>query len=80
MPLYLFTHVFNFIEIGKKIRAHEHDFEDVTSVYLNWMNPMKDVIDLIGQLEALTVIKHSPLWYNIVKETGDTRNRKTEKD
>ena len=60
MQLYLFTHEFHFIEIGKKIRAHWHDFEDVISAYLNWMNPMKDVTDLIGQLEALTVVKYSP--------------------
>ena len=26
MQLYLFTHWFHFIEIGKKIRAHGHDF------------------------------------------------------
>ena len=29
MQLYLFTHWFHFIEIGKKIRACGHDFEDV---------------------------------------------------
>ena len=35
-------------------------FEDVISAYLNWKNLMKDVTDLIGQLEALTIVKHSP--------------------
>ena len=34
MQLYLFTHWFHFIEIGKKIRACGHDFEDVVSAYL----------------------------------------------
>ena len=58
MPLYLFTHLFNFIEIGKKIRGHRHDFEALISAYLNWLNPMKDVTDLIGQLEALAVVKY----------------------
>ena len=57
---YLFTHWFHFIEIGKKIRSCGHDFEDVISAYLNWKNPMKDVTDLIGQLEALAVVKYSP--------------------
>ena len=41
MPLYLFTHVFHFIEIGKKIRAHGHDFEEVMHAYDNWKNPME---------------------------------------
>ena len=41
-------------------------FEDVTSS-LNWMNPVRDVTDLIRQLEVLTVIKYSPRWYNILK-------------
>ena len=57
MQLYLFTHWFHFIEIGKKIRACGHDFEDVVSAYLNWKNPSKDVTDLIGQMEVLTVLK-----------------------
>ena len=35
-------------------------FEDVISAYLNWKNLMKDVTDLIGQLEALTIVKYSP--------------------
>ena len=71
MPLYLFTHVFHFIEIGKKIRAHGHDFEEVMHAYDNWKNPMRDVTDLIGQLEALTGVKYSPRWYNILE-----RNRR----
>ena len=71
MQLYLFTHWFHFIEIGKKIRAHGHNFEDVISAYLNWMNPMKDVTDLIGHLEALTVVKYSPRRYDILE-----RNRR----
>ena len=74
----LFTHVFNFIEIGEKIRAHGHDFEDVISAYLNWKTPMEDVTDLIGQLEALKVVKYSPRWYNIVERNrghiGQKRN------
>ena len=45
-------------------------FEDVTSS-LNWMNPVRDVTDLIRQLEVLTVIKYLPRWYNILK-----RNRR----
>ena len=45
-------------------------FEDFTSS-LNWMNPVRDVTDLIRQLEVLTVIKYSPRWYNILK-----RNRR----
>ena len=57
----------SFIEIGKKIRAHGHNFEDVISAYLNWINPMKDVTDLVGHLEALTVVKYSPRWYNILE-------------
>ena len=32
---------------------------------------MKDVMDLIGQLEALTVVKYSPRWYDILE-----RNRR----
>ena len=64
MQLYLFTYEFHFIEIGKKIRAHGHNFEDVISACLNWMNPMKDVTDLVGHLEA-------PRWYNILE-----RNRR----
>ena len=32
---------------------------------------MQDVTDLIGQLEALTSVKYSPRWYNIVE-----RNRR----
>ena len=64
MQLYLFTHEFHFIEIGKKIRAHDHNFEVVISACLNWMNPMKDVTDLVGHLEA-------PRWYNILE-----RNRR----
>ena len=71
MLLYLFTHVFHFIEIGKKIRAHGHDFEEVMHAYDNWKNPMRDVTDLIGQLEALTGVKYSPRWYNILE-----RNRR----
>ena len=71
MQLYLFTHGFHFIEIGKKICAHGHNFEDVISAYLNWMNPMKDVTDLVRHLEALTVVKYSPRWYNILE-----RNRR----
>ena len=71
MPLYLFTHVFHFIKIGKKIRAYGHDFEEVMHAYDNWKNPMRDVTDLIGQLEALTGVKYSPRWYNILE-----RNRR----
>ena len=56
----IFTHGFNYIEMGKKIHACGHDFEDVISAYLDWKNLMKDVTDLIGQLEALTVVKYSP--------------------
>ena len=37
-----------------------HDFEEVMHAYDNWKNPMKDVTDLIGQLEALTFVKCSP--------------------
>ena len=47
----IFTHGFNYIEMGKKIHACGHDFEDVISAYLNWKNLMKDVTDLIGQLK-----------------------------
>ena len=57
---YLFTHWFYFIEIGKKIRACGHDFEEVMDAYSNCKNPMKDVTDLIGQLKALTIVKYSP--------------------
>ena len=71
MPLYLFTHVLNFIEIGKKIRAHGHDFEEVMHAYDNWKNPMRDVTDLIVQLEALTGVKYSLRSYNILE-----RNRR----
>ena len=71
MQLYLFTHWFHFIEIGKKIRACGHDFEDVVNAYLNWKNPRKDVTDLIGQMEVLTVLKYSPRWHNILE-----RNRR----
>ena len=46
------------------------NFEDVISAYLNWTN-LIDVTDLIRQLEALTVIKHLPKWYIILK-----RNRR----
>ena len=56
----LFTNWFYFIEIGKKIRAHGHDFEGVMHAYDNWKNPMRDVTNLIGQLEALTGVKYSP--------------------
>ena len=71
MQLYLFTHWSHFIEIGKKIRAHGHKFEDVISAYRNSRNPMKDVTDLMGELEALTVVKYSRRWYNILE-----RNRR----
>ena len=71
MPLYLFTHVFNFIEIGTKIRAHGYDFEEVMHAYDNWKNPMRDVTDLIVQLEALTGVKYSLRSYNILE-----RNRR----
>ena len=71
MQLYLFTHVFNFIEIGKKIRACGHDFEEVLHAYDNWKKPRKDMTDLIGQMEALIVVKYSPQWYNFVE-----RNRR----
>ena len=37
---YLFTHWFYFIEIGKKIHACGHDFEEVMHAYDNWKNPM----------------------------------------
>ena len=43
-----------------------HNFEDVISAYLSWMN-LIDITDLIRQLEALTVIKHLPKWYIILK-------------
>ena len=56
----IFPHGFNYSEMGKKIHACGHDFEDVISAYLNWKNLMKDVTDLIGQLEALTIVKYSP--------------------
>ena len=66
MQLYLFAHVFNSIEIEKRSECMGTIFEDVTSS-LNWMNPVRDVTDLIRQLEVLTVIKYSPRWYNILK-------------
>ena len=66
MQLYLFTHVLLRKEL--KIRAYGHDFEDVISAYLNWMNPMKDVTDLIGQLKALTVVKYLPRWLHILEK------------
>ena len=65
MQLCLFTHEFHFIEIGKKIRACGHDFEEAMHAYDNLRNPRKDVTDLIGQ------IKYPPRWYNIVE-----RNRR----
>ena len=46
-------------------------FEEVMHAYDNWKNPMRDVTDLIGQLEASTGVKYSPRWYDILKETGD---------
>ena len=58
----------------------------VMHAYDNWKNPMKDVTDLIGQLEALTVVKYSLRWYDIVernrRHTLDKKetNRKTAKD
>ena len=70
MQLFLFTHWFHFIELGKKIRTHGYDFEDVISAYRSSRNPMKDVMDLIGQLEALTVVKYSPRWYDILERNG----------
>lgn len=70
MQFYLFTNWFHFIETGKKIRAHGHEFEDVTSAHRNSRNPMKDVTDLIGELEALTVVKYSPRWYNILERNS----------
>ena len=71
MQLCLFTHEFHFIEIGKKIHACGHDFEEAMHAYDNLKNPRKDVTDLIGQMEALIVVKYSPRWYNIVE-----RNRR----
>ena len=71
MQLCLFTHEFHFIERRKKIRACGHDFEEAMHAYDNWRNPRKDVTDLIGQMEALIVVKYSPRWYNIVE-----RNRR----
>ena len=65
MQLCLFTHEFHFIEIGKKIRACGHDFEEAMHAYDNLRNPREDVTDLIGQMEALIVVKYSPRWYNI---------------
>ena len=65
MQLCLFTHEFHFIEIGKKIRACGHDFEEAMHAYDNLRNPRKDVTDLIGQMEALMLVKYSPRWYNI---------------
>ena len=54
-----------YTEIGKKIRACGHDFEEAMHAYDNLTNPRKDVTDLIGQ------IKYPPRWYNIVE-----RNRR----
>ena len=67
----LFAHWFHFIDIGKKIRACGHDFEEVMHAYDNWKNPRKDVTDLIDQMEALTAVKYSPWRYNILE-----RNRR----
>ena len=55
----------------KKIRSCGHDFEEVTHAYDNWKRKRKDVTDLIGQIEALMLVKYSPRWYNIVE-----RNRR----
>ena len=37
-----------------------YDFEEVMHVYDNWKNRMKDVTDVIGQLEAFRIVKYSP--------------------
>ena len=66
MQLYLFTHWFHFIEIGKKIRAHGHEFEDVMSACRNSRNLMKDVTDLMGELSNIHL---DGMIFS--KETGD---------
>ena len=56
MQLYLFTHWFHFIEIGKKIRVHGHEFEDFMRAYRNSRNPMKDVTDgRIGSVDSFQI-------------------------
>ena len=52
--------------LGGKIRKNGHDFEDVIKAYEVWINLTKNVPQLVGEIEALTTVKYSSRWYDVL--------------
>ena len=63
--MYIFTHWFDFLHLGKRIQEWGHEFEDVMEAYDNWKNCDKSMPQLMGEIQAMTTIKHSSRWYEI---------------
>ena len=61
----IFTHWFDFGRLGKRIQEWGHEFEDVMKAYDSWKNCEESVPQLVGEIKAMTTVKHSSRWYEI---------------
>ena len=51
--MYIFTHWFDFLHLGKRIQEWGHEFEDVMEAYDNWKNCDKSMPQLMGEIQAM---------------------------
>ena len=74
--LYLFTHWFEYVDLGKELQAKRHTLRDVMITYTNWRERYQKTVPLlVGDMEAWTHVKYSPTWYSLV-----AKNRRIKRD
>ena len=74
--LHLFTHWFEYVDLGKELQAKGHTLRDVMITYTNWRELYQKTVPLlVGDMEAWTHVKYSPTWYSLV-----AKNRRIKHD
>ena len=59
--LHLFTHWFEYVDLGKELQAKGHTLRDVMITYTKWRERYQKTVPLlVGDMEAWTHVKYSP--------------------
>ena len=57
--LHLFTHWFEYVDLGKELQAKGHTLRDVMITYTNWRERYQKTVPLlVGDMEAWTHVKY----------------------
>ena len=74
--LHLFTHWFEYVDLGKELQAKGHTLRDVMITYTKWRERYQKTVPLlVGDMAAWTHVKYSPTWYSLV-----AKNRRIKRD